>query len=212
MARSNKHHDSNREALIQIALDLFLENGYENTTITQIMKAANLSKGGMYHYFPSKEEILNAVIQFGLTQEIEKLKATVDALPLEEKLFGFTRSVDIGKFTRKLLSYTNNNKDSFVAYRVREYNIHLLIPVLTEILQQGIAGGIYNTSYPKEIAEFCVLLVKAIVDTNLLPPTNKEGQLRRVEAFMQFAYACLEPTPAYMEQFKQILKSDLDLQ
>ena len=116
MARSNKHHEANKEALIQIALDLFVENGYENTTITQIMKAANLSKGGMYHYFSSKEEILDAVIVFSLSQEIEKIKTAVNALPVEEKIFGFTQNVEIGQFTRKLTNYTRNNSNSIVAW------------------------------------------------------------------------------------------------
>ena len=183
MARSKKNYDTNRETLIKIALDLFLEKGYENTTVSQIMKVASLSKGGMYHYFSSKEDILNAVIQFGLTQEIERLRATVDALPVEERLLGFAQNSDVSDFTSKLLSYSSLHQDSIVAYKVREYNTYLIIPLLTEILEQGIVAGIYKIAYPKEVSEFCALLVRAIADTNLLPATDTAGQLRRLETF-----------------------------
>jgi len=211
VARSKKNHDTNREVLIKIALELFLENGYENTTITQIMKDANLSKGGMYHYFTSKEDVLNAVIQFGLQQEAEKLKAKVEALPVEQKLFGFAQSVDIGDFTRKLLNYSNDNQDSIVAYKVLEYNTHLLIPLLTEIIAQGVAAGIYKTANPTEVSEFCILLVRAIADTNLLPATDQAGILRRLEVFSKIIITCLEPERAHAEQLIQIFKSGMHL-
>jgi len=211
MARSNKNHDMNREALIKIALDLFLENGYENTTVTQIMKAANLSKGGMYHYFASKEEILNAVIQFGLMQEIERLRVTVSALPVEERLPGFARNTDVGEFASKLLRYSNQHRDSIVAYKVRECNTHLAIPLLTEILEQGVAAGIYRIAHPKEMSEFCALLVRAIVDTNLLPATDQMGLLRRMETFFHIVYACVAPSPAHAEQLKKIFMGVMKL-
>ena len=204
MARSNKNHDTNREALIKIALELFLENGYENTTVSQIMKYANLSKGGMYHYFTSKEDILNAVIQFGMMQEVERLRAIVAAVPVEERLLAFTRNADVGDFTRKLLSYSSQHKDSIVAYKVREYNTHLTIPLLTEILEQGVAAGIYKIVYPKEVSEFCALLVRAIADTNLLPATDEAGHLRRLETFFHIAFACVEPSPDHAEQLKKV--------
>lgn len=212
MARSNKNFEPKKEALIQLALDLFVTNGYENTTITQIMKAAGLSKGGMYHYFSSKEEILDEVIQYAMTQELAKTKETLDALPVDEKLICFARSSDsLGDFTRKLLQYKDSNKDSIVAYRVREYNIHLCIPILQEILEEGVAAGIYDVPYPQEMAEFCVLMVKAIVETNLLPPTDKAGQLRRMEAFMYLMNCSLRPSAEHAEKLKQIFASELDL-
>ena len=211
MARSNKNHDVTREALIKIALDLFLEYGYENTTVTQIMRAANLSKGGMYHYFSSKEEILDAVIQFGLTQELERTRAVVAALPVEKRLLAFAQSADVGDFASKLLSYSNQHQDSIVAYKVREYNIYLVIPLLTEILEQGISAGIYNAAYPREVAEFCSLLVRAIADSNLLPATDRMGQQRRMETFFHIVFACVAPSKEHAEQLKNIFMGYMDI-
>lgn len=44
--------------ITQAAIEVFLEKGYENTTMESIAQKAGISKGGLYHYFPSKEMVL----------------------------------------------------------------------------------------------------------------------------------------------------------
>ena len=44
--------------ITQAAIEVFLEKGYENTTMEAIAQKAGISKGGLYHYFPSKEMVL----------------------------------------------------------------------------------------------------------------------------------------------------------
>jgi len=46
----------------EAALELFAHNGYHSTSISQIAKAARVSKGLMYNYFESKEALLHAII------------------------------------------------------------------------------------------------------------------------------------------------------
>ena len=49
--------------IIRVAFALFLEKGYKEVTIKNIMEATNLSKGAIYHHFDSKEEIYFATIE-----------------------------------------------------------------------------------------------------------------------------------------------------
>jgi len=49
--------------IIRVAFALFLEKGYKEVTIKNIMEATNLSKGAIYHHFESKEEIYFATIE-----------------------------------------------------------------------------------------------------------------------------------------------------
>ena len=44
--------------ITQAAIEVFLEKGYENTTMDKIARKAGVSKGGLYHYFPSKDMVL----------------------------------------------------------------------------------------------------------------------------------------------------------
>lgn len=51
-----------RERLIHAARMLFLEQGYSSTGIAQILKAADARSGSLYHFFPTKEDLLVAVL------------------------------------------------------------------------------------------------------------------------------------------------------
>lgn len=57
--------EERRDSIIQTALQLFAEQGYDNTSIAQIAKEADISKGLIYNYFDSKEHLLKEVINEG---------------------------------------------------------------------------------------------------------------------------------------------------
>jgi AcrR family transcriptional regulator len=62
------------------AMEIFLENGYENTTMEAIAKNAGVSKGGLYHYFKSKDMVLMFVNQ-KISENIEKIMHEALELP-----------------------------------------------------------------------------------------------------------------------------------
>lgn len=49
--------------LLGVALDLFAEQGFDTTSVKDIAKRAGVAPGLLYHYFPSKEDLLNAVLE-----------------------------------------------------------------------------------------------------------------------------------------------------
>ena len=49
-----------RETIVTVALELFAERGYQQTTVAEIAEAAEVSKGTVFAYFPSKEDIVFA--------------------------------------------------------------------------------------------------------------------------------------------------------
>lgn len=66
-------HDRKRR-IVDTALQLFSENGYDKTSIRAIAKQANMSLGLLYNYFASKEQLLEAIVQEG----IDDLKHSLD--------------------------------------------------------------------------------------------------------------------------------------
>ena len=60
--KSTKKTITNKELIIKNAYGLFLKKGYQSVSIKDIMEASNLSKGGIYHHFESKEGILFEVL------------------------------------------------------------------------------------------------------------------------------------------------------
>lgn len=67
---------SRRQRLIEVGMDLFCEHTYEEISIDDIAEAADISKGLLYYYFPTKHDFYVAVVQSAAEQ---LLQATEDA-------------------------------------------------------------------------------------------------------------------------------------
>lgn len=212
MSRSNKNFEAKKDILVQLALDLFIEKGYEQTTITDLQKAFNLTKGGMYHYFSSKEDILDAVIEQGLQQGMEELKTRMKDVPFEDQFIFFFFNSANNAFTQKLFQYTENKKSSIVAYKLREQTVAVSIPVLKEIIIEYIDAGIYQCDYPDEMTEFCALLAKAVSDTGLLPMVSISQRKGRVDALMYIWETCMRAPPEHIEQIRLNLYKVMEMQ
>ncbi|MFG0330865.1 MAG: TetR/AcrR family transcriptional regulator [Phycisphaerales bacterium] len=61
--RSPSAGQDTRARLIEAAMNLFVQQGYHATGVAQILKAANARSGSLYHYFPTKEDLLLAVLE-----------------------------------------------------------------------------------------------------------------------------------------------------
>ncbi len=56
--------DASRQKILESSLELFGTKGYKSTTISDIVKKAGISKGLIYHYFESKDDILKQLVEF----------------------------------------------------------------------------------------------------------------------------------------------------
>ena len=63
MTRIVKKPDERRKEIIQAARELFQEKTYEKMTMQELMKKLNIAKGTIYHYFSSKEDLLESVVE-----------------------------------------------------------------------------------------------------------------------------------------------------
>ena len=66
-----------RQKIIDTAWELFYENGYENTTVNDIIRKVGTSKGGFYYYFKAKEDLLNSLYSV-FDREYEKFYENMD--------------------------------------------------------------------------------------------------------------------------------------
>jgi len=210
MARPKKNYEPQKEELTKLAFHLFFTKGYENTTISDIMKSAGLTKAGMYHYFSSKEDILDAAIEYGLSQEIEKTKASMINMNTEQKMLHFIKGNMIpNDFLQKILQMKQENQGSYVAYRIRDYLTHAYIPLMIEILLEGNKKGIYKVKYPEQTAEFLVLLGKSLVEPNILPLAASEITILRMYAFLDIMEQWLNPTPEHANEIRDVFKETI---
>lgn len=59
---------SSKDKILSVALELFAQNGYQGTSISQIAKKAKISKGLMYNYFKNKEKLLEEIVLEGFNK------------------------------------------------------------------------------------------------------------------------------------------------
>ncbi len=84
MSQSNYGGETSKESILRCAIELGQEIGVEDTSIRRICKKANLSIGAFYHYYKSKEELVNeAFLQFDTTLNDVKLERYAQMPPVD---------------------------------------------------------------------------------------------------------------------------------
>lgn len=81
--------EEKKELILQTGLQLFATKGYHNVSVSDIAKAANISKGLMYNYFESKETLLSSVVQKGIKDLLEVFDMDKDGVLTKDELSYF---------------------------------------------------------------------------------------------------------------------------
>ncbi|GCE09826.1 TetR/AcrR family transcriptional regulator [Dictyobacter aurantiacus] len=74
---------SRRQRLIEVGVSLFCDQSYEEVAIDDIANAADISKGLLYYYFPTKHDFYVAVVQYAATQLLAATEANSALEPME---------------------------------------------------------------------------------------------------------------------------------
>ncbi len=163
MAR-NKYPEQTVEMILDVAERLFLEKGYEKTTIQDIVDNMNgMTKGAIYHHFKGKEEILTAVESRITLREnpFETVKDDKSLSGLEKlrKVINNNQARQSDKDNRKISSeMLPLLENPQLLANIIESNRTYLSPKFYELLEEGRKDGSIKTEYTKEISELIPLL------------------------------------------------------
>lgn len=158
----NKYPEQTQERIVEASVRLFIEKGYEQTTIQDILDALNLSKGGLYHHFKSKEEILEAVKQKRAEYAADMLHdliQNIEAKDAKEKLKKILCKLGTSTETHTfdtILSQANN--PHFVIGALQNA-VNQDAPVIAGIIEEGVKDGSLQTSQPDLCAEIFLMLL-----------------------------------------------------
>jgi AcrR family transcriptional regulator len=81
--------EEKKDLITQAALELFANEGFHTTSISKIAKKAKISKGLMYNYFESKEELLKEIIFHGIQDFMQFFDPNHDGVITNEELLHF---------------------------------------------------------------------------------------------------------------------------
>ena len=202
-----KEPEERRNELIDTAEALFIEKGYDNTTVEEIVKKAEVAKGTFYHYFKSKNEILDAL----LDRYIEEINELMNHIESAEGISAVEKIVRVFRFFGEY----RNNRNRFIGYIHEERNAHLhlmienkFIPVFVypfaDIVEQGIQQGLFNTKYPQKAALAVLTLGVQFGNTHENYYSTKEVE-RSGEAFVDILERIVGAKPmTFLMAFEEV--------
>lgn len=179
MARIVKEEEytNRRNEILDAALRFIYSKGYQQMTIRDILDDLHISKGAFYHYFDSKDAVLEAVVA-RLIDEVEPLLLTAVQDPnmsALDKLHSYFDTAVRWKSTKKdlmlaLLRIWYADENAIVRYKVFTATLERVTPLLTEIIRQGVQEGVFQTAFPNYACQVNVYLMQGLSDTfvNLL--------------------------------------------
>lgn len=179
-----------KQELTALGKRLFVERGYENTRVDDILEASGMSKGGFYHHFKSKEDVLRALVAdevAALADGLQTPEAVDDPAEALVNLF-LTGSSQLTGEPGIVATLTSLQAQTLYLDALEGQFDHHFKPVLTELIAQGVASGAFEPVDPAGTAEVFVA-VNNHGNRQALLGRRTDGELL---AFHRTALALLE--------------------
>lgn len=178
MAR-NKYPEVTVEKILEVAKRLFMEKGYEETTIQDIVEGlGGLTKGAIYHHFKSKEDIMDAVSDqmFFENNPFEAVRNRTDLNGLQKMRAVILLNqadgerVKMGKQALPIL------KNPAILARLIESGRRVLAPQWLKLIEEGNRDGSIHTEFAQELAEVIPLLSDLWLAPSVFPASAEAVQ------------------------------------
>ena len=158
-----------KQEFLEVSLDLFYEKGYEKTTINDIIGRLGVSKGAFYHYFKSKEEVLETIADEYTENILKQVKIACernDICPLEK----FNNAIEVVQRQKKLQSEKREkmkgillDKDNLkLKKKISDKIGEKFTPYYKKIIYEAIDQGIFEVKKSDELVFFFLNTVQII--------------------------------------------------
>ncbi|WLR52617.1 TetR/AcrR family transcriptional regulator [Bacillus tianshenii] len=150
-----------KERIIETSLKLFEAHGYHGVTVKQIVEESNTSKGGFYHYFQSKDELLYVIHDLFITYALEKAIEAIETYHTPtEKLFAIIQShvkvFDLYKSHISVFYQESNYLKPEYHEKIRQKRYQFRT-ILFDVVEEGIRQGEFRSELPVDITGMSIL-------------------------------------------------------
>ncbi len=159
-------HTVRRDAFLDVAQRLIQTKGYEAMSIQDLLNELEASKGAFYHYFDSKQALLEAVVERFADGAMASLEPIVSdpALPALTKLERVFAGIASLKAEQKdlmlaIIEVWNSDSNAIVREKVRRLSERIMIPLLSAVVKQGLDEGTLHIDSPDDTAQVLVALM-----------------------------------------------------
>lgn len=155
--------DDRRETILDAAQALFMARGWAAVSVADVLEAAGISKGGFYHHFKAKDDLLTGLVARMTDQAIaatEQARSRCSAGPLARLNAFLTRSLEwkaehaaeMRVFAEVLMRPGND----ILFQRVSAATAKIILPVLEEMIAQGAEEGVFDIADARLTAEIII--------------------------------------------------------
>ncbi len=177
-----------REKLIEVARQLFIRKGVENTTISDIASASDKGRRTIYTYFKNKKEIYSAVIEGESDKMVSELRGIcISDMAPADKLGAFltkklsqTRSTG-SSYSLKSLMKLDFRKSGQIHKKVLEKEERLLF----EILDEGVENGVFDPEKCSLLRNFAFHMIQGL-DLLSFHESNPQISPGVIKAYVDF--------------------------
>ena len=156
-----RRKDDRPAEITDAALAAFAENGYAATRVDDVAKRAGVSKGLLYLYFKTKEELFKAVIRSFVAPKVRELSAVVDASDLSAEQFirgpflAMIKTIPDSpvRIILRLMFAEGNKHPDLVEFYWENVVTHA-IEMMKKLIGQGVAAGEFRNSALDELPQF----------------------------------------------------------
>lgn len=199
--RDVKLPEVRKAEILDAAMKLFTEKGYLQTTTQNIINEVGISRGLLYYHFKNKEEILYILVEKSvkpLIVQMEKIVEDTSLTPLE-KLNRFLQTTiiqedTVTEETVTLQETVQLEENRYMMDRFYHKFIEKLLPLFTQIIEEGKEQNIFQVDYPYETAHFLV--------TGYVFVSND----------LKLKKSSLDEMKVYLQAFKEVLAKSLDIE
>ncbi len=204
MPRIVKEEDyaARRNEIVAVARQLVYTKGYHQMSIQDILDTLKISKGAFYHYFDSKQALLDGLVGQMLAEADQVMtpileSKDISALEKMKRYFdtGVRWKTDQKTFLINLMRVWYDDANSLLRHKQEAAIITHFAPKLAAIIRQGIAEGSFSTKYPDQFADTMLGLSRGMEDKIvglLLTDKPPPDALEQLESTIGAYYESLE--------------------
>lgn len=161
-----KELEAKRRMIINGALDLIMEKGYDGFSVNQLIAHCGISKGSFFHHFNSKKSLIEGITEL-LTEPIsaayESLITSSEEAPTQLliSMFKVTRDIKIAeeKTIADYMKVLYEDENTVLFHKIIEKNYQVLLPYFEEVIVKGSKSGDFDFGCPRGVARHFLRMV-----------------------------------------------------
>ena len=182
-----------KHAILDTAARLFMEKGYDQTSIGDILGLSGVARGSLYYHFKSKEDVLDGVLERVTAQITARARGIADdpALTAHEKLARVIASLSISKTQdAAIIQEMHAPSNALLHQKSIIQTIRAVAPLMAGVVEQGAREGVFHVAYPLETVEILLVASLFLFDEGMFK-WSAEEMAARMLAFVNIAETVL---------------------